>query len=256
MYRPRIIPVLLIDASGHAVKTIHFRKKIDLGDPVNAVSIFNAFRVDELVLLEISATARGSLVSLDLLEDVAAEAKMPFSVGGGISTLTDIRQILSKGAEKVVISTAAIENPRFLRAAADQFGSSSIVVCMDVQRDIFGRPTVRTRGGTTKSGHTPVEAALLLEEMGAGEIIVQSIDRDGMMDGYDIACVNEVARAVSVPVIALGGAGRLAHMTEAYSQTCASAFASGSMFCFQDKSRGVLISYPSVQELRSFHGMR
>lgn len=256
MYRPRIIPVLLIDANGHAVKTIRFRRKIDLGDPVNAVSIFNAFRVDELVLLDISATAQGRLVSMDLLSDIAAEARMPFSVGGGVSTLADIRQILAKGAEKVVIGTAALENPSFLRAAADQFGSSSIIACVDVQRDLFGRLGVRTRNATAKLGKTPVEAALLMEQMGAGEIIIQSVDRDGMMDGYDLECLEAVAKAVSVPVIALGGAGSLTHMKEAYARTYASAFASGSMFCFQDKDRGVLINYPGKQDLRSFHGIR
>jgi imidazole glycerol-phosphate synthase subunit HisF len=256
VFRPRIIPVVLVDPNGHAVKSIRFRRHIDLGDPVNMVSIFNAFRVDELVLLDIAASKEGRLISLELLADIAAEAKMPFSVGGGVNSLADIRRILSGGAEKVVISTAAVERPEFLRAAAEEYGSSSIMVCIDVQRDLFGRRHVRTRGGSGKLSKSPLEAALLMEKMGAGEIIIQSIDHDGEMKGYDLDCIDEIASAVSVPVIALGGAGSLDHVKEAYMKTNASAFASGSLFCFQDRNRGVLVNYPGKDALRSFHGLR
>lgn len=129
MFRPPIIPVILIDEDGHAVKSIKFQKKIDLGDPANTVSIFNSFRVDELVLLDIAATIRGRLISLDLMADIASEAKMPFSVGGGATTLDDIRKILSTGAEKVVISTAGLERPEFVRESTERFGSWSVSMC-------------------------------------------------------------------------------------------------------------------------------
>lgn len=256
MYRPRIMPVILIDERGHAVKTRKFRRRIDLGDPVNAVSLFNAFRVDELVLLDIDATTSGRSISLELLSDIASEAKMPFSVGGGVTTIEGIRSILAHGAEKVVLSTKAVEQPGFLAEAAGQFGASSIVVCLDVKRSLFGTPTVFTRGGRSKTRYGPVEAAKLMEQMGAGEIIVQSVDRDGTMGGYDDELVATVADAVSVPVIALGGAGELAHLKDLYSHSVVSALAAGSLFVFHDSHRGVLINYPSKEELREFRECR
>ena len=256
MFRPRIIPVILIDENGHSVKSIKFRKKIDLGDPVNMVSIFNSFRVDELILLDIAATKNKRLISLDLMADIASEAKMPFAVGGGISTLDDIRKILSTGAEKVVISTAGLERPEFIREATERFGSSSIVVCIDVQKNFFGIEAVRTRAGTNKLNISAQKAALQMEKMGAGEIIIQSINSDGTMNGYNLALTNSIASTVGVPVIALGGAGCLDDMKEAYAKTQASAFASGSLFCFQDSNRGVLINYPSKTQLGSFRNIR
>jgi cyclase len=256
MFRPRIIPVLLIDEKGQAVKSIRFQRKIYLGDPVNMVSIFNAFRVDELVLLDIAATNCGRLISLDLMADLASEAKMPFSVGGGISNLEDIRRVLSNGAEKVVISTAGLERPEFIREAADRFGSSSIVVCVDVKRNFLGRQTVRTRSGARTIDLSPLEAALMMEGMGAGELIVQSIDRDGAMNGYDLTLLNAIASVVGIPVIALGGAGALEHIKDAYANTNASAFASGSLFSFQNRERGVLINYPTRATLNSFREIR
>jgi cyclase len=250
------MPVILIDEDGNAVKSIKFRKKINLGDPVNTVSIFNSFRVDELVLLDIAATKQGRLISLELLADIASEAKMPFSVGGGITKLDDIRKILSTGAEKVVISTAGLERPEFVREAAERFGSSSIMVCIDVQKNLFGSQSVRILGGSKKLNKSPLDAALQMEKMGAGEIIIQSIDRDGTMSGYDLILTNSIASAVSVPVIALGGAGCLDDMKEAYAKTHASAFASGSLFCFQNNDRGVLINYPNKKMLNSFRSIR
>jgi imidazole glycerol-phosphate synthase subunit HisF len=250
------MPVILIDEDGNAVKSIKFRKKIDLGDPVNTVSIFNSFRVDELILLDIAATKQGRLISLELLADIASEAKMPFSVGGGITKLDDIRKILSTGAEKVVISTAGLERPEFVREAAERFGSSSIMVCIDVQKNLFGNQSVRILGGSKKLNKSPLDAALQMEKMGAGEIIIQSIDRDGTMSGYDLLLTNSIASAVSVPVIALGGAGCLDDMKQAYAKTHASAFASGSLFCFQNNDRGVLINYPNKKMLNSFRSIR
>ena len=256
MFRPRIIPVVLIDENEHAVKTIRFKRKVDLGDPVNTVSIFNAFQVDELVLLDISAARNRRRISLEILGDIAAEAKMPFSVGGGIGSIADIRTILASGAEKVILGTVALERPSFLQAAASEFGASSIMVCIDYKRGIFGRNALRTRGGKLKLGMTPIEAALLVERMGAGEIILQSIDRDGTMSGYDLNSLRTISAALSIPVIALGGAGNLDDMREAYATTETSAFAAGSLFCFQDCNHGVLVNYPDKDALNTFRGLR
>lgn len=256
MYRPRVIPVVLIEASGHAVKTQKFKRRIDLGDPVNTVSLFNSFRVDELVLLDVDATRSRRMISLSLLADIASEAKMPFSVGGGIRSLEDIRKVLSIGAEKIVLSSIAAERPQFVREAADKFGSSSIVVCMDVKRSFFGKLGVYAESGRRALPMAPREFALLMEKMGAGELIVQSIDHDGVMKGYDTALLSEISDALSVPVIALGGAGRLDHLLDVYAATQVSALAAGSLFVFQDAERGVLINYPSKDQLRRFVRLR
>lgn len=255
MYRPRIIAVILVDG-WHAIKTIRFRRRIQIGDPVNAVSILNAFRVDELVLLDIGATAAGRSIDAGLLADIASEARMPFAVGGGIRSCAQIESILSLGAEKVVISTAAIEQPDFLAEAVNTFGSSSITGCLDISRDILGRRVLRTLSGTRRAKRGYREVARLWESIGIGEIIVQSIERDGSMDGYDMPLITELAECQSVPVVALGGAGSLQDMRDAYSASEVSALASGSLFCFRDRQRGVLINYPSEQELDSFSSLR
>jgi cyclase len=241
---------MLVDNRGHAVKTVRFKKPLDLGDAINTVSLFNAFKVDELVVLDISATRLGRRFPDRLMTDIASEAQMPLAIGGGIRSCQDIHDLLHAGAEKVILSTAALSNPDFVREAADTFASSSITVCLNAARDWLGRYRIVTpvRGAKVMS---PAEAATLMEEMGAGEIIVQSIDHDGRMDGYDIALTAQVADAVGIPVIALGGAGRFEHLRAANAATHASAFASGSLFCFQDSNRGVLISYPDQDELAS-----
>tara|TARA_B110000858_G_C17720413_1_gene435007 strand:+ start:492 stop:1124 length:633 start_codon:yes stop_codon:yes gene_type:complete len=203
------------------------------------------------VLLDTQATKDSRLISLDLLNDIASEAKMPFAVGGGINSLKDIRSILSMGAEKVVISSEALVNPGFLREAADQFGSSSIMVCMDVKTSILGKKQVQISSNGTKLSLLPMEAAKLVEENGAGELILQSVDRDGVMEGYDEVLINEISDALSIPVIALGGAGTLQHMKDLYKSSNVSALASGSTFVFQDKERGVLVNYPSTEELNN-----
>lgn len=256
MFRPRIIPVVLVDGRGHAVKSIKFKNRVDLGDPVNTVSIFNAFRVDELVLLDIEATNSRRLISLDLLVDIASEARMPFSVGGGITCLEDIRSILSTGAEKVVISSSAIERPEFVREAADKFGSSSVIVCLDVKSNFFGKKEIYIKSGKKNTKLNPLAAALLMEKMGAGEILLQSIDNDGQMKGYDFSLVAEISSSVGIPVIALGGAGNLQHMMELYRSTYVSALAAGSLFVFQSNERGVLLNYPQQQDLNCFRDLR
>ncbi len=189
MFRPRVIPVLLLRGGG-LVKTEGFGKQRYIGDPINAVRIFNDHRADELVFLDILATRERRLISLDFVRNVGEEANMPFAVGGGIRSLQDIRNILSAGAEKVVLNSVAAENPDFISEAADSFGSSTITVCIDVKPKRFGGPRTWTTGGTRATGYAPEEFGRLAEEKGAGEIIVQSITRDGTMEGYDLDLIS------------------------------------------------------------------
>jgi cyclase len=250
VFRPRVIPVILVNELGHAVKTRRFKKPIDLGDSVNTVSLFNAFKVDELVLLDIAASSLNRRILDQLMADIASEAQMPLAVGGGVRTCDDIYTLLHAGAEKVVIRSAALSNPHFVQEATKNFASSSITVCIDVRRDWLGRYQVYpTIAGAQRM--TPSQTATLMEDMGAGEIIVQSVEQDGRMEGYDERLITMVADAVGIPVIALGGAGTFDHIRATNLATNASAFASGSMFCFQNSLRGVLISYPSQSELAS-----
>ena len=248
MFRPRIIPVLLLKDLG-LVKSVGFRNHKYIGDPINAVRIFNELKADELVFLDIQASRESRLISLDFVRDVGEEARMPFAVGGGIRSLDDIKKVIAEGAEKVVINTQAALDPRFVRAAADEFASSTIVVCIDVRRKLFKGEIAWAFGGTSPTPFSPVEFACLMEEMGAGELILQSIERDGSMKGYDIELIKKVSSAVAIPVIALGGAGRKKDLIDAYTKGNANALAAGSMFVYQDERRGVLINYPEKGEL-------
>lgn len=248
MFRPRVIPVLLLKDLG-LVKSVRFRNHQYIGDPINAVRIFNEMRVDELVFLDIDASANGRLVSLDFVRKVGEEASMAFSVGGGVRTLDDIKAVIGAGAEKVVIGSEAARRPDFVRRAADAFGSSTIVVCIDVKRSFFKGQRVWCVNGSRPTVFTPTEFADLMVSNGAGELILQSIDRDGTMEGYDIDLLQIVSGAVEVPVIALGGAGSLADLETAYRDGRASALGAGSLFVYQDRNRGVLINYPDRSEL-------
>jgi cyclase len=181
---------------------------------------------------------------------VGEEANMPFAVGGGIRTIGDIRAIISEGAEKVIINTMAARNPEFIRQAADTFGSSTIVVCMDIKRNFFGKNQVCFLNGQKSTGVSPVEFAQVMEQKGVGELIVQSIDQDGMMNGYDLDLIRRISEAVTIPVVALGGAGSLADMHDAYKQSYANGLAAGSMFVYHGARKGVLINYPDKNEIK------
>jgi len=248
MFRPRIIPVLLVK-NGGLVKTTRFRDPRYVGDPINAVKIFNDFEADELILLDVDATREKRTISPDFVKSVGEEANMPFAAGGGIRTTRQIRDILAGGAEKVVIGAYAAENPAFVEEAAKHFGSSTIVVCIDVKRRMFGAPKVCTHNGRRNTSHDAVSYARTMQDAGAGEIIVQSVDRDGTLTGYDIELVRSVSRAVIIPVIALGGAGSASHLEDACVSGNASAVAAGSLFVFHGRHRGVLINYPEKSEL-------
>jgi len=255
VYRPRVIPVVLIDGY-QAIKTIRFGRRVNLGDPVNLVSLFSAFRVDELVLLDIGATSKGRSIDLGLVREIASEAGTPFSIGGGVMALDQIHDLLSLGAERVVLSSVVYMRESLLDDAVRNFGSSSITVCIDVGIDWLGRLLVYSHSGKRKHSIHPIDAARRAEDLGAGEIIVQSIPRDGMMKGYDIRLLSALSRSLRIPVVALGGAGCLQHMLDVYAATEVSAVASGSLFIFKGSRRGVLPNYPSADDLSRFQGLR
>lgn len=249
MFRPRVIPVLLLK-NNILVKSISFKDFKYIGDPINAVRLFNDLKADELVFLDITATAEKRTISMDLVKDIGEEANMPFSVGGGIRTIENIKNVINAGAEKVIINSYAIENPDFIKEASDNFGSSTIVVCIDVKKKLFGKKQVWGKNGSKPSGVDPVVFAQQMEKKGAGEIIIQSIEKDGTMTGYDLDLIKSISEAVSIPVVALGGAGSISDLKEAYSQAYANGVAAGSIFVYHGTNRGVLINYPEKSDLK------
>ncbi len=251
MYRPRIIPVLLLKGT-ELVKTVGFQSPNYIGDPINAVHLFNSMKADELVFLDINATKENRLVNVQLMKEVGDEANMPFAVGGGIKTLNDIQLLISAGAEKVILGSIAGENPDFVREASEAFGSSTIAVCIDVKRSLFGKQKVWISNGKKSISGDPVAYAKRIEEMGAGELIIQSVDRDGKMNGYDHELIKAISKAVRIPVVALGGAKRLEDMKMLYLLCKVNGLAAGSLFVYQGNNKGVLINYPdrsTIQEL-------
>lgn len=243
MLRPRIIPLLLL-RNNVLVKTIGFKKEHYIGDPMNAVHIFNDLHADELIFLDIDAGSQNRLIDIDVVRKIGEEADMPFAVGGGIRSVEHIRKLIAAGAEKVVISSYAVENPDFVRLASNEFGSSTIAVCMDVKKKFLGSRVVWCNGGRKSSSYNPIDFAKLMEEKGAGEIIIQSIDKDGSMEGYDIDLIRSISEAVTIPVVALGGAGTYDDLKNAWKNGLANGLAAGSLFVYQSKRRGVLINYP------------
>ena len=212
MYRPRVIPTLLLRNLG-LVKSVNFKKHRYIGDPINAVKIFNDLKADELVFLDINANKENRKISLEFVKNVGAEANMPFSVGGGIKTISDIKEIINAGAEKVVLNTFAFENPQFVKDAVNEFGSSTIVVSIDVKKKMFSGQQVYIYSGGKSTGVNPITYAKQIQDLGAGEIILNSIDNDGLMSGYDIELIKKVSKEVEIPVVALGGAGTLSDMS-------------------------------------------
>lgn len=248
MFRPRIIPVLLLQNLS-LVKSVQFKQHKYIGDPINAVRIFNDSKADELVFLDIEASRNKTLISLDFVRNVGEEANMPFAVGGGIRSIEDIQAIIGAGAEKVVINSHAARDPDFIRQAAETFGSSTIVVCIDVKSQLFKGQRTWTLGGSKATAFSPLEFAQMMEQQGAGELIVQSIERDGTMQGYDVELVKSICAGVNVPVVALGGAGKIEDMQEVYRGAHANGLAAGSLFVYQGKNRGVLVNYPHKEEM-------
>jgi cyclase len=253
MFMRRVIPCLLVDQR-RLVKTIKFEKPSYVGDPINAVRIFNEKQADELVVIDISASAAGRGPDLRFIEELASECFMPVCYGGGIKTLSHVRDILRTGVEKVSINEATIQTPNLIQESANAVGSQSIVAAIDVRRNRWtSGHTVVYRNGREKHSLTPERHAAECVRLGAGELFINSVDRDGTGSGYDIEIVNRVASSVSVPVIACGGAGTLEDCERLFRETPAQAAAAGSMFVYHGKHRAVLITYPegtAVDRLR------
>ncbi len=248
MLQTRAIPCLLLRNHG-LVKTVRFKDPFYLGDPINIVRILNDKEVDELVFLDITATTQRRRPPFEVLAQIATESFVPFGYGGGVRTLEDMSTLFSLGVEKVIINSYAVENPSFVSQAVERHGSQSVIVSIDVKRRLFGRYEVVTHGGRKRTGLDPVEFAREMERRGAGEILLQSVDRDGTMRGYDLELVRRVASALSIPTVACGGAGSLEDLGRVVREGGASAAAAGSIFVFQGPLRGVLISYPAPAEL-------
>lgn len=245
--RPRIIPVLLYD-DRDLIKTINFKDRTYLGDPVNAVKIFNRKGIDELSVLDIGATKNHREPDFELLKDIASEAFMPLSCGGGITNMEQVHELLAIGYEKVVINSELVRNPKLITESAEAFGSQSIVASIDA-KIIKGQYHCVINDGQEVTDKVPVELAREAERLGAGEIIINSVDRDGMMQGYDIELVRSVADAVKIPVTAIGGAGGIADLKKVLDEGHAHAAAGGSMFVYYGRLKAVLITAPDEREL-------
>jgi cyclase len=244
----RIIPCLLLRNKG-LVKTVKFKESTYVGDPINTVKIFNEKEVDEIFFLDIDATKTKREPPYELIQNIASECFMPFAYGGGIQSLQQIDKIIKSGAEKIIINTMAFLQKNFIIDAVSQFGSSTIAVSIDVKKEFPEGNIVYINGGTRSTGKNPVEYAREIENEGAGEIMINSIDRDGTMEGYDIELIKSISQAVRIPVIACGGAGKMSDFRLAVKEGGASAAAAGSFFVFHGKRRAVLITYPEYSEI-------
>ena len=244
----RIIPALLL-RNESLVKTVRFSKFTYVGDPCNTVRIFNELEVDELLFLDITATREQRNPNLKVLADIANECFMPLGYGGGIQALDHAKAVFDIGFEKVAINSCAVENPSLITEIANHYGSQAVIVSIDVKAGIWGKLTVRTQGGRRNSGIEPLSWAREVEQRGAGEILLTSIDREGTWKGFDLDLVKSVADAVSIPVIAHGGAGTVDHIGQVVKKANASAVALGSMVVFQKKGMGVLVNFPDRKKL-------
>lgn len=250
--RPRVIPCLQF-SGGELLKTQRFKDPLYLGDPINAVKVFNDLECDELVVVDIRATLDGQAPDFAMIEEFASEAFMPLTYGGGVRTVEQIRRILSIGIEKVLIGAAAPDG-ELISAGAAVFGSQSIVAAVDVKKTLMGRRDVWIRSGTRNTNVDPCTYAVRMQDFGAGELLVQSIDLEGSRSGYDTALIKEVSAAVTIPVIACGGAGNLEDIKRLFSSTSAAAAAAGTMFVLHGKHKAPLISYPRPGEIELLGG--
>jgi len=250
MHRPRVIPVLLLRGKG-LVKTVKFADPGYVGDPLNAVRIFNEKEVDELIVLDITASKEARGPNMSLLASMAEECFMPLCYGGGVSSIEHMRQLFAMGIEKVALNTAAIDDMPLVRRAAERFGSQSVVVSVDCKRGLFDRQAVYSHAGRNRYEKDPVRFVQEAEAAGAGEILLNSVDRDGTRQGFDLDLCREIARAVTIPVIACGGGGELGHFRAVIREAGVAAAAGGSQFVYQGKHRAVLITYPKPEEIEA-----
>lgn len=245
--RIRVIPTLLLHKGG-LIKSVRFKNYKYIGDPINAVKIFNEKEVDEIAVIDIDATRDHRSPNIHAISEIASEAFMPLSYGGGITNFDQAKQILFNGFEKVIINKSLHTNLNLVTQIANATGSQSVVASIDVKKNLLGAYKVYTDNGSNKTSFSPIELAKNVESAGAGEILLNNIDADGTYKGYDESLIREVASAVNIPVVAIGGAGTVEDFVKA-KQAGASAVSAGSMFVFQRPHQAVLISYPSQKEL-------
>jgi len=248
MLRTRVIPVLLL-YNGGLYKTIQFKNPRYIGDPINAVRIFNEKEVDELVLYDISASEQKKSPDFDLIEEIATECFMPICYGGGIKTEQDAERLFRLGVEKISINTSFVEDEDILRNLSKKFGRSSVVVTIDVKKDLLGKYKVYTNRGKDNTGVNLSDCVRKVEELGAGEMIINNIDRDGTMKGYDIKLLKEITKISTIPVVACGGAGKMEDLKEVVVEGGVSGVAAGSLFVYWGSKKGVLINYPDRKEM-------
>lgn len=245
MLYPRIIPCLLVHNKG-LVKSVKFSNHKYVGDPINAVKIFNEKEVDELMVVDIDATVENREPDYKMIENLAAECRMPLCYGGGIKNAEQAQRIFSLGVEKIAISSVAVENPLLIKQIAERVGNQSVIVVIDVKKKFFGgKYEIWTHNATKNTGKDPVEFAKLCESYGAGEIIVNSIDQDGIMKGYDFNIIDKIRESISLPMTVLGGAGTLDDIGELIKKQGIIGAAAGSLFVFKGKYKAVLINYPN-----------
>jgi cyclase len=247
MLRPRVIPCLLVHDKG-LVKTVQFKDPKYVGDPINAVRIFNEKESDELMVIDIDATRDNREPDYKMIEHLAAECRMPLCYGGGVKTAEQAQRIFSLGVEKIAISSAAIQTPELVSEMADRVGSQSVVVVVDVKKKLLGGYEMYTHNGKKSTGKNPFEFVAKMEALGAGEIVVNSIDQDGVMKGYDLALIEKIRQSISLPLTVLGGAGSLQDIGNLINKYGIIGAAAGSLFVFKGVYKAVLINYPNWNE--------
>ena len=247
MLYPRIIPCLLVHKKG-LVKTEKFTVPKYVGDPINAVRIFNEKEVDELIVLDIDATVEKREPDYKMIENHASECRVPLCYGGGIKTVEQAEKIFSLGVEKIAISSSAIENPSLIKDIAVRVGSQSVVVVLDIKKGFFGGYEIVTHNAKKETGLNPIEYVKELQNLGIGEIVINCVDNDGLMKGYDLKLIDEIYKIVKVPLTVLGGAGSLSDVKELINKYEIIGLSAGSLFVFKGKYKAVLINYPSHEE--------
>ena len=247
MLRPRIIPCLLVKNKG-LVKTLQFKDGKYVGDPINAVRIFNEKEADELMVIDIDATSSNNEPDYKMIENLASECRMPLCYGGGIKTLEQSQRIFSLGVEKIALSSAAIQNPSIVSEIASKVGSQSVVVVLDVKKKMFGGYDLYIHNGKKNININPVDFAIKMEKEGAGEIVINSIDNDGVLKGYDLDLIDKVRNSISLPLTVLGGAGNLEDIGGLIQKYGIIGAGAGSLFVFKGKYKAVLINYPNWEE--------
>ena len=247
MLRPRIIPSLLIQDNG-LVKTVNFKNPKYVGDPINAVRIFNEKEVDELAIFDIDATAKGLEPNYSLIERIANQSRMPLCYGGGVKTVEQAQKIFGLGIEKIALSSAVLHNPELITQIANRVGAQSVIVVLDVKKKLFGGYEVYSHNGKKSTGINPFDFAEKAQRLGAGEIIINSIDQDGVMKGFDMNLIDKVRDKISLPLTVLGGAGELQHIQQVIHKHGVIGVAAGSLFVFKGVYKAVLINYPEKGE--------